>query len=263
QTANHLYLVGHTSSTTGIESEGTDRTEMNNFSAGGFLAQFDKAGTYQWGTYFANQLIPIVSVDETSNKIYVTGNTSIGEGVTTPGAHQENLLGPSDAYVLEFNDSGQRLYGTYFGGEKKEDGLHYMVTPSIKGWYLTGNTNSLTGIATPGAHQENFPGDPNFPYANYSFIAKFVEGDLSISTTETMDFVLYPNPVNEYLHIQSQENEHYEISVFNIAGQQLLGKRIISPSAPLDLSALPAGMYMVQIKDSNGMMTEKKKLMKL
>lgn len=263
QTASHLYLVGHTSSNTGITSEGTYMPEMNNFSAAGFLVQFDKAGTYQWGTYFADALIPILYVEEDTNKIYVSGNTSIGEGVTTPGAYQENLMGPSDAYALEFDASGQRVFGTYYGGEKKEDGPHVMLTPSSKGFYLIGLTNSLTGIATPGAYQDTFLGDPDSPSANYSFIAHFVEENLSVSTTETTDFVLYPNPVKDYLNIKNAGNAEYEVRIFNMTGQQLLDGKFISSSAPLDLSALPAGMYIARIKASNESIVYKMKVVKL
>ncbi len=70
---------------------------------------------------------------------------------------------------------------------------------------------------------------------------------------------LYPNPAGNELVLDCKLNPGDFISIYNINGQQLLHSSIgsASDSERLDISALPAGIYVVQVM-SEGRLLQKK-----
>lgn len=70
---------------------------------------------------------------------------------------------------------------------------------------------------------------------------------------------MHPNPVQRYLTVDLLTGAAGELVVTNIIGTQLL-RRVSaggSTSTRLDLSALPAGMYMLQVRTAAGMVTRR------
>ena len=62
-----------------------------------------------------------------------------------------------------------------------------------------------------------------------------------------VDFKYYPNPVANFLKLNSKENIE-EINIYNILGQEVLHKNISSRSAQIDLSNLPVGAYIAHVQ---------------
>lgn len=65
---------------------------------------------------------------------------------------------------------------------------------------------------------------------------------------------LYPNPVSDRLFIKSTEQIE-GISIYNINGQLI--KQAIETTNGIDVSVLPSGLYMIQIKTSNNTINQK------
>jgi len=61
-------------------------------------------------------------------------------------------------------------------------------------------------------------------------------------------FRIYPNPANDHLNIEAN-NQPVRVVFINMAGQEILS---VSSSNSIDISALPAGNYLVKIEDVNG-----------
>jgi len=89
--------------------------------------------------------------------IVLAGFTHSPIDIATAGAHQEMPGGNSDAFVAVFSSAGSRLWGTYYGGRSRDEGLALAVTPGGD-IVLAGQTESPTAIATAGVHQENGSG---------------------------------------------------------------------------------------------------------
>ena len=53
---------------------------------------------------------------DASGNIYLSGDTSSTSGIATTGAHQTTLEEGYDAFLVKFNSSGVRQWGTYYGG---------------------------------------------------------------------------------------------------------------------------------------------------
>lgn len=122
-----------------------------------------------WGTYLGG------SDDDSSRdlvldgagNVFMVGNTGSMSAIATTGTHQNTLAGSLDALLAKFDNNGQLLWSTYFGGDDEELGQN--VDLDAQGnIFISGTTKSTTGIATTGAAQEVYGGGEND-----AFVAKF------------------------------------------------------------------------------------------
>lgn len=157
----NIFIAGTATSTTGISTSGTHQPILN-AGSDAFIAKFTPSGTRIWGTYYGgngSDAITCMAIDISGN-IFVSGQTSTpiaGTLIATPGSHQPTWGGGSfDSFLTKFNASGQRIWGTYYGGTGTEFGYGC----SVDGYgniFIGGrtDTNSGTSIATLGSHQPN------------------------------------------------------------------------------------------------------------
>jgi hypothetical protein len=149
--SGNVYMIGTTSSISGIATAGAHETTVND----GFLVKFNSSGVRQWGTYFEGN--GNACATDASGNVYIVGLTNSTSGIATAGAHQTVMSGSGDAFLVKFNSSGVRQWGTYFGGpfnggSANETGIS-CATDASGNIYMVGKTPSTSGIATVGAHQ--------------------------------------------------------------------------------------------------------------
>ncbi len=152
----NVYLVGATQSTVSISSGG-----HQNVYAGGsqdaFLVKFNNNGVRQWSTYYGgagDESGFACSVDGSGN-VFLVGNTTSTAGIAI-GGHQNIFAGVGDAFLVKFNTSGIRQWGTYYGGSANDDGIS-CSTDGTGNVFITGTTSSTTNIAI-GGHQNFISG---------------------------------------------------------------------------------------------------------
>lgn len=146
-----VYIVGATASSSGIATAGAHDTSLNS-TLDGFVAKFSSAGILQWATYYGGNgetMANGCAVDSAGN-IYVVGETQATTGIAT-GGHDNSHNGDTDAFMVKFNSSGVRQWGTYYGGTEYERFAN-VGTDQSDNVYVAGHTYSSTGIATAGAH---------------------------------------------------------------------------------------------------------------
>jgi len=153
--AGNVFLAGGTSSLSNIASAGSYQDTLAG-NSDGFLAKFDAAGQRQWGTYFGSSGVDYANsccIDK-NNNIYLAGYTNSTSGIASPGAHQIIYGGgQDDGFLAKFDQTGSRIWGTYYGGQFIDYGNS--VTMDKNGMvFLCGTTHSDTGIATPGSYQQ-------------------------------------------------------------------------------------------------------------
>lgn len=150
-TFGNSYLAGRTNSLNGIASGGFQNTFGGGGSQIGFLVKFDSLGNRIWGTYYgANPLdgYYAVSVSPDGN-IYLAGTTWIETGISSGGFQNSYGGGFSDAFLVKFDADGNRIWATYYGGNQDDNGFN-VATDAFGNVYLTGNTPSVSGIASGG-----------------------------------------------------------------------------------------------------------------
>ena len=175
-TSGNLYVTGYTDSNTGtvIATSGCHQS-TNGGGDDGFLVKFNSAGQRQWSTYYGG-----VGTDygtncttDASGNIYMAGNTisMTTTMIATAGAHQSFNGGANDAFLVKFNNGGQRQWGTYYGGTGDEVASSCSAD-AVGNVYLAGGTNSATGtvIATSVSHQSSLGGLTD------AFLVKFNTG---------------------------------------------------------------------------------------
>jgi len=152
--SGNVYLTGYTNSTTGIATTGAHQTIYGGGNEDVFLVKFNSSGVRQWGTYYGGGGSDkgYSCATDTSGNVYMAAYTESTTGIASIGAHQTNIGGSYDAFLVKFNSSGVRQWGTYYGGGGGDYGRS-CATDASGNVYLTGNAFSTTGIATAGAHQ--------------------------------------------------------------------------------------------------------------
>ena len=150
-----------------------------------FLVKFDPTGTRLWATYYGGQDEDkgmAVCTDDNKN-VYLAGYTHSDEAIAHNGHDEVYNENPSpvggnrfdrDAFLVKFDEDGDRLWGTYYGGEdfggpgtpaRAEEGRAVCTDPNGN-VYLAGLTGSEEHIAHNG-HDNTFGGEID------AFLVKF------------------------------------------------------------------------------------------
>lgn len=128
--SGNVFIAGNVS--TGLETFNSGTFFQGVFAGGGtdlFILKFDNLGNRLWATYYGgtgNEAINGIATD--GSNIFISGVTISVDfpvqnrvGSYFDGVHD----GWTDGFVLEFDNSGNRLWSTYFGGSNDEDNTFY------------------------------------------------------------------------------------------------------------------------------------------
>lgn len=159
-----VYMAGTTSSPSNIAYNGF----QNTYGGGGddaFLVKFNSSGVRQWGTYYGGDGHTIWQSESgrscsisSNGAVYLAGNSSSHNGIGQSGYQDTFGGGPADAFLVKFNSqTGDRIWGSYFGGEGGEFGFECASDESTGSVYLCGMTKTQSGLIS-GGHQVTFGG---------------------------------------------------------------------------------------------------------
>lgn len=164
---NNVYLVGTTTSDTGIATTGTAQASRVGL-YDGFIAKFNTSGVRQWGSYYGgtyDDAFTNVALDS-NGMVYVAGQFR-SSGLGTSGTHAQNRLGNNstingnrdyDAAVVKFNPAtGARIWCTYYGASL-EDNSRGIAVGDTGYVYMSGSTLNSSGIATNNTAQTSIGG---------------------------------------------------------------------------------------------------------
>lgn len=154
--AGNGYLMGFTTSSNNIATAGAYQTTLSG-SADMFLAKFNAAGVRQWATYFGGtgderSFTASAQVDLSGN-IWTSAMTTSTNIPVTAGAHQTTSGGGVDAFLVKWTNNGNLLYSTYYGGTGYENLATGLTVDGFNNIWMSGASDSPSGITTPGAYQ--------------------------------------------------------------------------------------------------------------
>ena len=168
------------------------------------LSKFNSSGQRLWSTFIGNfsfysnggfmNSINDFKIDK-SNDIIVVGKAieqknGYSSNITTPGSHKEFATGYGvEGLIMKFNELGQRLWGTYFGGDDFDEILSLSLD-SNDDLIISGRTYSNSGIATGNAYSQYFK-------YNYwiGFFAKFSSNGVQLYGSYLPE-IIYENAVD-------------------------------------------------------------------
>jgi gliding motility-associated-like protein len=148
----NLFATGHTNSADfPIQNAGTYYDSVFDATTDIFILKFSNTGERLWGTFYGGgDLVnsdgidegESIAIDQTGN-IFITGHTHTSNfPVQNAGTYFDNKVGgDSDAFILKFDNSGNRLWATYYGGYGSEESSSITCDKSGN-IFVTGYTNS-------------------------------------------------------------------------------------------------------------------------
>jgi hypothetical protein len=68
---------------------------------------------------------------------------------------------------------------------------------------------------------------------------------------------IYPNPVSSTLNIQLEEQMPATIKITDLTGREVRSEVLLIGNSRLDVSTLPAGIYLIQLKTTKGTTMQK------
>lgn len=174
---NNIYVSGSTDSPNAIALNG-HQSELLDFRIHGFMQKYSPAGQLLWGTYYGlgntgDGTISFGCTVDNEGNPYMSGITTQTEGISYNG-FQNSLSGnlTADAFLVKFNSSGVRLWGTYYGGDDEDEGFDCSAD-NQGNVYLCGNTPSTSNIAFNGYQNEMGGVGDNDGTDGDAFLVKF------------------------------------------------------------------------------------------
>lgn len=160
-TMGHVMLCGisSTPTDTAIATAGSHQSAHGGGTYDAFLVRFNGNGVRQWGTYYGGSGEDYgysCSTDQPGN-IYFSGYTTSSSAISTSGSHDNSYASGKDAFLVKFNVSGARQWGTYYGASGDDEGWS-CATDQAGNVYLAGITGSSTSIATTGTYDVSLGG---------------------------------------------------------------------------------------------------------
>jgi hypothetical protein len=187
--SGNIFLAGITTSTTNIATTGAHQTAYGGAAGDAFLVKFNTSGVRQWGTYYGGAAAEFHGVScalDAGGNLFLAGMTQSPAGISTTGSHQSTIGADYDAFLVKFNTSGIRQWGTYYGGNSIENYSPSCNIDASGNIYLAGITQSTTNISTSGSHQSLNGGGSD------AFLVKFKE--CTGGTLGTMSTINAPSP---------------------------------------------------------------------
>lgn len=181
----NVYIGGETGSDNNISTLGA--YHYTRFSNDGFFARFTSSGTRAWGSYLNTADVASLIADNNGD-FYLTGFSGSSIGIATSDAYKP-APNAGDAIFMKFNNSGTRLYGSYFGGNSYDAASCIRLSPTGK-ILFAGITTSSLGLATPNGAQNTY-GGPN--------ISGFGDGDLFLASFQLDTMSFFPLPYTDTL----------------------------------------------------------------
>lgn len=191
---NQLLVMGFTSSTDfpivaleGAFNEPVNHGGMNE----GVLLKFNETDQLIWSTYFGGSDIDQMSKLKIgpNNHLFIVGHTSSKDFpiVEKAGAYNNPVIAPEDFYqasIMEFDESLNLVWSTYFGGTRNEyiRSLNWDASDNL---YIVGETESpdMPALELPGAYFCSELGNEVVQYLSDGFILRFdANGVLDWST---------------------------------------------------------------------------------
>jgi gliding motility-associated-like protein len=150
----NIYIYGQTRSSSQIAYNGFQDNLISSANSG-MLVKFDKKGRRIWGTYYGNNIGFYGGCIDKNENIVLVGTASDSTTNYTLNGHQNSYAGgTSDGILVKFNNSGARIWASYYGGSAA-DHIFYCKVDSTNSIYIFGITHSINGISHNG-YQNTF-----------------------------------------------------------------------------------------------------------
>ena len=197
------------------------------------ISKLDANGTGIWAKEMittTNFSVDVMGMDlDLQGNPYVSGSFYGDISVDTLGASGSF----NEAFVIKYSPAGRGEWIVVRTGGGSEHAHDIFIGSSVDKMYVSGRVTegmSITGNQDYWISAYDIPAVPS-----------------SSSKKWNLQFSMFPNPTQDFLHIQALEVID-ELSVFDGQGKKVLGKEVSNSAASVDLRQFPTGIYLVLVK---------------
>lgn len=263
--SKYVYFTGYSASDTGVATPGAfQETWTAGYDNQGqpyhdaVLMKWSTDGYPIWSTYLGDppddrgRAITMIN-----NDVFMGGTTSSLTSMATADGFQPVFGGKEDMFVDKFDSAGNRIWGTYYGGDENESTLALAVDNEKVHLFMVGTAESI-GIGTPGVGQEIFGGFDD------AFLLKMKVGvEVGVEEAEAAaktSVSIFPNPSQGNFVLNYQLFADAEIKVADIKGAIVYANTLSAKDHKLNVKdlGLAPGMYEVMITENNNLLASEK-----
>ncbi|MGB3075601.1 MAG: T9SS type A sorting domain-containing protein, partial [Chitinophagales bacterium] len=151
-----------------------------------FIAKWDTSGNFYWCSYLGgiNEDHGRGVKTDNAGNAYIIGWSASPSGMASTGALQEHCYEAYDndcdmkydGFLAKFHPDGSREWGTYYGGNGKDQLFTLAVDDDNDFVYCGGLTSSLNNISTTGSYQPAYGGTTDGFIGKFSFTGARIWG---------------------------------------------------------------------------------------
>ena len=146
-------------------------------------------------------------------------------------------------WVIKLTPTGELKWQKTMGGQQADEA--YSIQPtSDGGYFVAGFTKSNSGDVS------GFHGVQDY------WVVKLSPESVGIPeiAASAASLEIYPNPASQTIALQSValEGRRFTLSISDFLGRELLQRKDLTPSAPVDISSLPTGIYLLTARTDAG-----------
>jgi len=231
----------------GSQSDTAFQIGPYNFSdPGNFVAKMDMNGDPVWATYISEPVFNYSIQLDGSGNVYTAGSF-VQDSVMIANTMFYNVgsIFTGDVWLVTLDSSGS-LLGSYQNGGDDEE-FAYIAVNSNGSMYMAFSSSSNTVTFGNTAFT-----NPSFPvrHAYIAYSNPFITGVSDHGTRENLN--LYPNPASTEINIRLREeiSGPVTVNIINTLGEIISTVTINNERSPsVDVSGLPPGMYILQIRN--------------
>lgn len=162
------------------------------------------------------------------------------------------LCGSEQGSIFYYNHIDNNLEGTFTLAE-------HNLTEEVEGKAIPFREGIRSSVAVADLNDD---GLPDMLVGNYAGGCAYFEGSTPLphgiaERLPDIDIRLYPNPTTGVVHIRSDGPDIHRITLFNIHGQRLAAQTPNSSSCTMNLTAQPAGIYIIHVETEKGTATKR------
>ncbi|MBL7818612.1 MAG: T9SS type A sorting domain-containing protein [Saprospiraceae bacterium] len=223
-----------------------------------FVAKYDNNGIFQWAKRAGSDTLDrSIGIALTGNAVYISGYFNKTANFNSPSATGNNEIvsaGLEDIFIAKYDNLGTFKWAKRAGGVASDISASIAVSAKSKLVFTCGVFSGIANFNTPsasGSNELNSTVNLGSAYlAAYSDILLSTHAPLSLNTKTS----IRPTITEGVVTVTNQEARIDRISVFNPFGQLILSS--ISNNQ-IDLTDLPAGIYLVQVQAGNDLTVKK------
>jgi len=243
---NNVYLSGSTDSPNNISSSGYQNSLAG--SSDGYFVKFTPLGIRIYGSYLGDtgqESDNRIEIDADGD-IYLSGQTNSSNGIALNG-FQNNIGGGYDAFIVKFDSSLNKQWGTYIGGSLNEFACQFVLNTVNKDIFISGYTPSINNIAS-GGYSNSYNGGTSDAFLVKLRQQKINASNLGYYGFSLLKWDLSPNPTSSEITITSDKFTNEPYTLYDQMGRTVGSGRLAGTSTTISLSTLSKGIYILKVE---------------